>query len=258
MVMTTKPPLVVFNKMHTPRVYINSNIEIEQTVLLKDAAAHHIQHVLRLKQGATIIIFNGKGGQYRAEITETQRNQIMLRPLEYIANNVESPLHIHLGQAISRGEKMDFTIQKSVELGVSEITPLFSQRCSVKLAEQRSLKKLERWQTIIINASEQCGRSTVARLNPPVTLETWLANLCCDYKITLSPNAKLGITELPLAATSIGLLIGPESGLSAEEIALSEKQGFSTVRLGPRILRTETAALTAISILQSRWGDLLT
>ncbi len=245
--------------MHIPRIYINSTIALEQTLVLSDAAAHHIQHVLRLKQGASLIIFNGEGGQYRAEITAIKRNQIILCATEYIHSNVESPLHIHLGQAISRGEKMDFTLQKSVELGVSEITPIISKRCAVKLSEQRSPKKMERWQTIIINASEQCGRSQLARLNPPIELDAWLTQLSCDYKITLSPDATHSLPQLPLTtASSIALLIGPESGLSAEEIALSEQHGFTAARLGPRILRTETAALTAISILQSQWGDLLT
>lgn len=168
----------------------------------------------------------------------------------------ESPLHIHLGQVMSRGEKMEFTIQKSIELGVSLITPLFSERCGVKLDSERLNKKRQQWQKIAIAACEQCGRNRVPEIRPPIALEAWCAEQDSGLKLNLHPRAHASINTLPLPVERVRLLIGPEGGLSADEIAMTARYQFTDILLGPRVLRTETTALTAITALQVRFGDL--
>lgn len=242
--------------MRIPRIYVDSHMDTLQPLLITDNAAHHIQHVLRLKTGAKVILFNGQGGEYLADIIQMKKNEVNVTILEHQPKNTESSLHIHLGQAISRGEKMEYTIQKAVELGVTEITPLFTERCGVKLAEQRLEKRLDRWRSIIINASEQSGRTQIATLNPAIKLEHWLKARQDKLRITLDPEAEQSLSSLKFANESVALLIGPEGGLADEEITLAAQHDFTGVRLGPRILRTETAALTVVSILQHQWGDL--
>ncbi len=168
----------------------------------------------------------------------------------------ESPLNIHLGQGISRGDRMDFTLQKSVELGVNTITPLFTERCGVKLNKERLAKKVEQWQKIVISACEQCGRSAIPEVKEPITLTEWLAQQTDALKLNLHPKAEHSIMSLPIENQRVRLLIGPEGGLSDDEINQASQANFIDVLLGPRILRTETAALTAITALQCRYGDL--
>jgi 16S rRNA (uracil1498-N3)-methyltransferase len=172
-----------------------------------------------------------------------------------LADN-ESPLNLHLGQVISRGEKMEFTIQKSIELGVNTITPLFSERCGVKLDGERLEKKLQQWQKIAIAACEQCGRNRIPEIRPAMQLEAWCNEQDDSLKLNLHPRASHSINTLPLPVSHVRLLIGPEGGLSAEEIAMTSGYGFTDILLGPRVLRTETTALTAITALQVRFGDL--
>ncbi|TVP93679.1 MAG: 16S rRNA (uracil(1498)-N(3))-methyltransferase, partial [Pseudomonadaceae bacterium] len=173
---------------------------------------------------------------------------------EPFAGLAESPLQVHLGQAMSRGERMDWAIQKAVELGVNAITPLFTERCEVKLQGERADKRQAHWQQVAISACEQCGRSQVPVVHPPQALADWLAQLDCELKLVLHHR-----TEQPLASlqkpASLGLLIGPEGGLSSEEIQRTEASGFQAVRLGPRVLRTETAPIVALSLAQQLWGD---
>ncbi|MFC4170447.1 16S rRNA (uracil(1498)-N(3))-methyltransferase, partial [Teichococcus aestuarii] len=171
-------------------------------------------------------------------------------------DNRESPLFLHLGQVMSRGEKMEFTIQKSIELGVNVITPLFSERCGVKLDAERLNKKLQQWQKIAIGACEQCGRNQIPEIRPVMNLETWCQEQDDALKINLHPRASASINTLPLPVERVRLLIGPEGGLSAEEIAMTARYQFTDILLGPRVLRTETTALTAITALQVRFGDL--
>lgn len=168
----------------------------------------------------------------------------------------ESPLHLHLGQVMSRGEKMEFTIQKSIELGVSVITPLISERCGVRLDAERMAKKQQQWQKIAIAACEQCGRNRIPQIRPIMTLEAWCAEPDDGLRLNLHPRASASINTLPLPQHRIRLLIGPEGGLSADEIAMTANHRFTDILLGPRVLRTETTALTAITALQVRFGDL--
>jgi len=231
---------------------LNINIEIT----LEADAANHVGRVLRLPQGAEIILFNGQGGEYRATLTESGKKVVKAQVNSYADISLESPLAIHLGQGISRGDKMEMTIQKAVELGVTEITPLFSERCGVKLSGERLQKKLSQWHKIIISACEQCGRNTIPTIHSPLQLDQWLAQPSDELKLNLHPKAKYSINTLPQPTNGIRLLIGPEGGLSDLEIEQAATQGFDEVLIGPRVLRTETAGLTIISALQTRFGDL--
>lgn len=243
--------------MRTVRIYCAGTLKLGAILALD---AHGISHVkvLRLKVGDPISVFNGYGGEFSAKLHEISRHQTTVQIIDYIEREVESSLKIHLGQVISRGDKMDFTIQKAVELGVAEITPLFSERCGVKLDKTRLQKKLEHWQGVIISACEQSGRNTLPILYEPKPLENWLAEQQ-GVRLALSPHADYAIADLHkknAQLKKVTLLIGPEGGFSPAEITLAKQQAFLEVKLGPRVLRTETAALVTIAILQSCWGDL--
>ena len=242
--------------MRVPRIYQNSPLNVGASVSLDDDAANHVGRVLRMVPDQEICLFNGQGGQYQAVITESGKKHVTVQITDFSALSVESPLSIHLGQVISRGDKMEFTIQKSVELGVNVITPLWSSRCGVKLQGDRLDKKLEQWQKIAISACEQCGRNSVPLIRPVMSLENWLAEPTDELKLTLHPRALYSVGTLPEPTHGVRLVIGPEGGLSDDEIALTEQYNFQEMLLGPRVLRTETAALTAITALQCRFGDL--
>ena len=242
--------------MRVPRIYQNSPLNVGASVSLDDDAANHVGRVLRMVPDQEICLFNGQGGQYQAVITESGKKHVTVKITDFSALSVESPLSIHLGQVISRGDKMEFTIQKSVELGVNVITPLWSSRCGVKLQGDRLDKKLEQWQKIAISACEQCGRNSVPLIRPVMSLENWLAEPTDELKLTLHPRAQYSVGTLPEPTHGVRLVIGPEGGLSDDEIALTEQYNFQEMLLGPRVLRTETAALTAITALQCRFGDL--
>lgn len=241
--------------MRIPRIYHPVSLSDRQEITLTDDAANHIVRVLRMKLSDQITLFDGSNFEYPATLCHIDKKSAQVILGDGVPVNVESPLHLHLGQVISRGEKMEFTIQKSVELGISVITPLLSERCGVKLDKERFEKKMQQWQKIIISACEQCGRNTIPQLMPVTTLEAWCAQSTQALKLNLHPRATSSINTLP-PASEIRLLIGPEGGLSDSEIAMTGTQGFTDVLLGPRVLRTETAALTAITALQVRFGDL--
>jgi 16S rRNA (uracil1498-N3)-methyltransferase len=242
--------------MRIPRIYYSNELRLNTEITLEADAANHVGRVLRLSQGAEIILFNGRSGQYQATLTESGKKTVKAQIISFEDINLESPLSIHLGQGISRGDKMEMTIQKAVELGVTEITPLFSERCGVKLSGERLVKKLTQWHKIIISACEQCGRNSIPTINSPLPLNQWLEQPSNELKLNLHPQAKYSINTLPEPTHGIRLLIGPEGGLSDPEIELASTQGFDEVLIGPRVLRTETAGLTIISALQTRFGDL--
>ncbi|MGL6123657.1 MAG: 16S rRNA (uracil(1498)-N(3))-methyltransferase [Shewanella sp.] len=242
--------------MRVPRIYQPQPLTINQPLNLDDDGAAHIGKVLRMGNGEHISLFNGDGNDYLAEIIDAGKKHVTVKLLSCEANLSESPLNLHLGQVISRGDRMEFTIQKSVELGVNTITPLFSDRCGVKLNGERLEKKIQQWQKIVVSACEQSGRSQVPIVRPAMDLHDWCSEPTSALKLNLHPRAAHGINGLDLAHTRVRLLIGPEGGLSAEEIAMTETYQFTDVLLGPRVLRTETASLTAITALQLRFGDL--
>ena len=239
-----------------PPIYEGSPLKSGQILQLSPDSANHVGRVLRMQAGAPLVLFNGKGGQYSALIEQSDKKSVQVRIGEFSASECESPLAFHLGQVISRGEKMEFTIQKSVELGVDIITPLFSSRCGVKLTGERLAKKIQQWQSIAIAACEQCGRNRVPQIRPALSLEQWLGEESNELKLNLHPRAQYSVNTLPAPNDGVRLLIGPEGGLSDDEILLARQQGFLDILLGPRVLRTETAALTAITALQCRFGDL--
>ncbi len=242
--------------MRIPRIYTPTALNSGNTIELDENAFNHAVRVLRLKQGDMLTLFNGNGGEYEAELTEVQKKRASANVGNFINNDCESPLPIILGQCISRGEKMDYTIQKAVELGVSEIVPLFSERCGVKLNQGRMGKRLRHWESVIISACEQCGRNQIPKLHEVLTLQEWQQRVDASLKLALDPTAVNSLATLTKPEKNVALLIGPEGGLTDAEINTVIKHGFTGMRLGPRILRTETAGLAAISTIQQLWGDL--
>lgn len=238
-----------------PNLYIEQALTVGQALSLPEAAHQHLVKVLRMEAGDAVRLFNGSGQFYLARLTETGKktSTIAIEAVEPAAT--ESPLHTHLGLVISRGDRMDYAIQKSTELGVSEITPLFSERCEVRLDQSRTNKRGAHWQEIAINAAEQCGRSSVPRIHPAQPLERWLAEQPTDnLRLVLHHRDTQTLASLP-TPTHVTLLIGPEGGLCDAEIASACAQGFIPTTLGPRVLRTETAPVAALSIVQWLWGD---
>ncbi|KKC99858.1 16S rRNA (uracil(1498)-N(3))-methyltransferase [Photobacterium halotolerans] len=242
--------------MRVPRIFHPERLPESGKVLLSDDAANHVGRVMRMQPGQEILLFDGSNAEFPAVITEAGKKQVEVAISARVERSVESPLDLHLGQVISRGDKMEFTIQKSVELGVNSITPLISERCGVKLTQDRFDKKLSQWQKIAIGACEQCGRNVVPEIRPVMKLEDWCAEEFDGLKLNLHPRAQYSMNTLPAPVTRVRLLIGPEGGLSEQEISMTETFRFSEVLLGPRVLRTETAAMTAITALQVRFGDL--
>lgn len=242
--------------MRVPRIYHPELIQTGTEIALADDAANHVGRVLRMGQGQAIQLFDGSNQVFDAEITRADKKNVIVKVSRGEVDDRESPLHIHLGQVMSRGEKMEFTIQKSIELGVSLITPLFSERCGVKLDAERLNKKIQQWQKIAIAACEQSGRNRIPEIRPAMALEDWCAEEENGLKLNLHPRASQSINTLPLPVERIRLLIGPEGGLTADEIAMTARYQFTDILLGPRVLRTETTALTAITALQVRFGDL--
>ncbi len=242
--------------MQIPRIFHPHAIVMDSPFELEDTAAHHVATVLRLKADHPVVLFNGDGNEYSARIVDVERRRVMVEADACLSLSKESPLRIHLGQGVSKGDRMDTVLQKSVELGVSEITPLITQRCAVKLDEKRWEKKYRQWQKIIIAACEQCGRNIVPVLHPPMQLPQWFADSTYATRLVLSPDASSSVSRQPYNSHGYRLLIGPEGGLTESEVHQASEAGFHNASLGPRVLRTETAAITTISILQAQHGDL--
>ncbi|WP_114326553.1 16S rRNA (uracil(1498)-N(3))-methyltransferase [Candidatus Colwellia aromaticivorans] len=252
--------------MSKTRIYQSTDFIVNSTVKLSDDAFGHMVRVLRLNEGDIVTLFNGnkpngnEAFQYTAKLVDVKKKQASVEIISEESVNNESPLNIHLGQGISRGDRMDFTLQKSVELGVNKITPLFTERCGVKLSSERFAKKREQWQKIVISACEQSGRCVVPLVAEPMPLQDWINEQTTALKLNLHPKAEHSIMSLPMdkpaSELSVRLLIGPEGGLTDEEISQANQADFQDILLGPRVLRTETAALTAITALQCRFGDL--
>ncbi len=227
---------------------------------LPDASGHHATRVLRLGVGDLVVLFDGHGGEHDAVITRVHRNEVSAKVTGFREVDRESPLTVTLVQGISSGDRMDITLRKAVELGVGAIVPVATERSVVKLRDERADRRRQHWQALAIAACEQCGRNTVPEVAEPVDYRTWLAALPKDAgtqsRIALAVGGAVGLAELPKPAGDVLLLVGPEGGLSPEESSLAATRGFTAVRMGPRILRTETAAVVAMAAMQTLWGDL--
>jgi 16S rRNA (uracil1498-N3)-methyltransferase len=241
--------------MTIPRIFVAAKLESKQEIILDISSSKRLLQVLRLKVNDSLIVFNDNSkGEYRAIIIAINKQRVVILLEDFIQRDRESPLQIHLGQGISRGEKMDFTVQKAVELGVNMITPLFTERCNVKLASERLAKRLQHWQGVAISAAEQSGRCHSAKILPAQALENWLLQ-ATGLRLILDPGATSKLSAIKDSYSSVTLLVGSEGGLSSREIIFAKQNKFLPVKLGSRILRTETAALAAISVLQAQWGD---
>ncbi len=243
--------------MRVPRIFQAIELHTGNTIVLDEQRSHYALQVLRLKPNSKLFIFNHLNQEFAATLVAQNKNRAQVQIANPIHREVESPLHIHLVQGISRGEKMDFTIQKATELGVNEITPIFTEFCNVQLNKERAEKKLLHWQNIAISACEQSGRTMVPTIHSLIHFEKWLGTIADSDGLKLILNPQKSNTAIKFnSAKKIILLIGSEGGLSENEIKLAQTHNFTNLQLGPRILRTETAALTAISILQSHLGDM--
>ena len=244
--------------MRVPRLYHPDELTVGTEITLSADAFQHSVRALRMASGDAVILFNGDGFDYRAQLTEVSKRTAQAQLLEQRENPSESPVAVHLGQVISRGDRMDFALQKSVELGVTEITPLFSERCGVKLAGERLDKKIKQWQKVVVSACEQSGRSVVPRVNDACDVARFVEHSDAALRLTLDPCASIPLRQLTdnTAVEHLALIIGPEGGFTDDEVANANHFGFKPIRVGPRILRTETAALTALSVIQYELGDL--
>ncbi|CAG0974153.1 Ribosomal RNA small subunit methyltransferase E [Methylophilaceae bacterium] len=242
--------------MSIPRFYSPEKLSPGSSIRLTDNAAIHASRALRMQVGDDAILFNGDGNDYLCALTFMNKSEVSAKVKAVIANERESPLDITLIQAISSGDRMDFTIQKAVEMGVTAIQPIASQRSVVKLSGERAEKRREHWQNVVISACEQSGRAVIPQVAPASSLANWLGKSeASALRIILSPAASQSLHQLEKPGGGIQLLIGAEGGLTDGEIDLATAHQFVLVRLGSRILRTETAALSAISALQTLWGD---
>lgn len=242
--------------MRIIRIYYPFEMSTDSFVTLTDDATNHVANVLRAKKGQAVVLFNGDGNEYSAQLIEVTKRKVVVQIDSKISISIESPLSIHLGQGISRGDKMEWVIQKSIELGVTEITPLITERCGVKLSKERWSKKHEQWQKLAIAACEQCGRNVLPVLHPPTVFTDWINLSTNQVRLTLHPRAEKAFRHVTVPTSGARLLIGPEGGFSENEIYQTEQNGFQTIQLGPRVLRTETAAVAAIAALQAIHGDL--
>jgi 16S rRNA (uracil1498-N3)-methyltransferase len=241
--------------MRIPRIYLPQPLVSGNEVELDANALRHAVHVLRLKPGNPLILFNGLGGEYMAELTYVEKRRAKARVGAFQNINRESNLFTHLGLGISKAERMDFALQKAVELGVSEITPLFTEHCVVQLSDKRVTKKQEHWQAVIISACEQTGRNTIPVLNPSKNFVQWFATLPNTTKLILEPAANMTLSNVGHVSSGVTLAIGPEGGFSQAEVEGALKCGFQAVSLGTRILRTESAAIAGLAAIQALWGD---
>lgn len=262
--------------MRLTRVHVEAPLAPGEKINVGGAAANHIARVLRLRTGDALTLFNGNGAEYGASIVEFRKDSVLVTVADERQVDRESPLILTLAQGISRGERMDWILQKATELGVSRIVPVFTERSVVRLDAKQAERKLQHWRAIAIAACEQCGRNKVPDLTLPVDIHEFLAGARASHvgavggvgasagagpgvtpmHLLLSPTAELGIGDFAHTATSVTVLIGPEGGLTEVEQESALRAGFTPVRMGPRILRTETAAIAALTVLQQEFGDL--
>ena len=240
--------------MRIPRIYQSCTIQVGDTIELEKPAAHHLTRVLRLNHHDPVILFNGDDSEYPAQL-HIDNKKVFVTIEKQLTISRESSLQITLLQGISKGDRMDLAIQKAVELGVTKIIPVICQRTVVNLKAERKDKKMSHWQGIVINACEQSGRNKLPELEDTQALHQVINQNTSGLKLTLDPQATISLASIKPDTNQVTLLIGPEGGLTDEEIEQAKQQGISGIQLGKRVLRTETAALAAISAIQTLWGD---
>lgn len=241
--------------MRVPRIHHGSAITAAGRLTLDERSARYLGRVLRLQCGSPVVVFDGRGGEWRAVITQLGKKSLQLELQEFTAIDRDGPLNIHLGIGLARGERMDLIVQKATELGVRAITPLLTERCEVKVEGERLAKRMLHWQAVSISACEQCGLNVLPKLHEPISSMQWAQRYDATLKLVLHPEAEEGF-EADATPDSALLAIGPEGGFTDQEVQQLKTIDFIELRLGERILRTETAPLAALSILQHRWGDL--
>ena len=239
-----------------PRLYVPDDIPAHGIFDAPPGQAHHVAHVLRLAAGDALTVFDGRGLEYPGVIERLNKSAVTLRVSEPSEVTRESPLRVTLAQGISSGERMDYTVQKAVELGITAIQPLAVERSVVRLSAERAAKRLAHWQAIAVAACEQSGRNYVPVVHPVTSFTSWIAEVPVDaLRLTLSPDASSMLRELDAPQGGVVLLVGPEGGLAPRELEVALAASFRPLRLGPRVLRTETAALAALAAMQAMWGD---
>lgn len=240
--------------MRVSRLYAPVPLTTGKQIELDDENGHYVRTVLRLKKDNEIIIFNGEGGEYLCTLTEVSRKTVLIAVQQWHERSVESPLHITLGLGISRGDRMDLSVQKAVELGVNQMTPLLTERCLVQFKGEKKPQRLLHWQKIVQHAAEQSGRTTLPELTEIEHIQNWVGSQQ-GLKVFLDPYAKTSLADIKPKNMKVTLLTGPEGGFTDQERDIAKAAGFIPVRLGSRILRTETASLAALAAVQILWGD---
>ena len=239
------------------RLYVPGPLAAAGEVQLPESAAAHVSRVLRLRPGDPLLLFDGSGADFRAELATAGGSRARVRVLEQVPGLAESPLRVTLVQAVSRGERMDWTLQKATELGVRRIRPVFSTRSVVRLDGGQAERRLRHWEAVVASACEQCGRSVLPVVEPPVDLARHLAEPPgAAARLLLGPRSPDTLAARAAGLADVELLIGPEGGLDEAETGAALAAGYSAVRLGPRVLRTETAGIAALAVLQALAGDL--
>jgi 16S rRNA (uracil1498-N3)-methyltransferase len=242
--------------MRSPRVYHPGRLQVGRDATLDEAGSHHLGRVLRMKAGDPVVLFDGTGGEYQGVIRGVERSGVRVRAEAFDPIERESMLEVGLVQAVSAGERMEFTLQKAVELGVAWVAPIITRRSKVRLGAERAEKRVSHWQRVVSAACEQSGRNRVPAVRPLMEFTAWLAEPAgASHRLVLQPDADRRLSEAGPLQGSVELLAGCESGLDDEEIDLVLRYGFVPVRLGPRVLRTETAGIAALAAIQALWGD---
>lgn len=240
--------------MRTPRIYVDAALETGAAIGLPPSQSHYVRNVLRTREGQPIVLFNGLGGEFVGQVVSVQRAVVTVRLDEFVSDDRESPLEIHLGLAITKRDAMDTAMQKATELGVKSITPLIS---AFTATSRKALeKRVQHWHGVIRSAAEQCERNRLPVLNPVSGIQAFIEGVDADLRLIAHPGERNPLNDDNRPST-IALLVGPEGGFSDDELLQSVTAGFQPMGLGPRILRADTAPLVMISLLQARWGDLL-
>lgn len=237
------------------RIHTDQTLEPEMEILLRSRSAHYISHVLRVGRGESVVLFNGDGFDYAAEVIRPGKKEILIQVRSRLPGRAESPLRITLVQAVSRGERMDLSLQKCTELGVAAFQPLISERVEVRIKAEKLGKRMAHWSKVVISACEQSGRAVVPPVYEPLALGDWLERDGTTQRLILEPGSDTPLARVRLKGET-ELVVGPEGGFSHIELGLMRLNGIQSVSLGPRILRTETAGPAAVAVLQALAGDL--